>query len=136
MRRFWHPVACSRDVTTRPKKVRILNEDLILFRDGCGRPGLLYPRCAHRDRVRQPWYHVEELYGLVFAYMGPPEKKPLLTRWDILEDIAADEEIVCFGPMAVNGETSIEIMPWNWLADFENTMDPHHVRIRRAPWKP
>ena len=48
MRRFWHPIACSSDVTTRPRALRILNEDLILFRDGKGRVGLLYPRCAHR----------------------------------------------------------------------------------------
>ena len=28
--------------------------------------------------VRQPWYPVEECYGLIFAYMGPPAKKPVL----------------------------------------------------------
>ena len=38
------------------------------------------------DNVRQPWYPVEERYGLVFAYMGPPEKKPVLPRWDTLEN--------------------------------------------------
>ena len=25
-----------------------------------------------RDKVRQPWYPLEERYGLIFAYMGPP----------------------------------------------------------------
>ena len=129
MRRYWHPVAVATNVTARPQKVRFLGEDLILFRDRKGRPGLLYPRCMHRgttlfygkvedegirccyhgwlfgvdgtcldqpcepehglhrDVARQPWYPVEERYGLVFAYMGPPEKKPLLTRWDVLEDV-------------------------------------------------
>ena len=38
-----------------------------------------------RDRVRQPWYPVQELYGLIFAYMGPPEKKPVLPRYECLE---------------------------------------------------
>ncbi|HXQ45858.1 MAG TPA: hypothetical protein VN806_04530, partial [Caulobacteraceae bacterium] len=47
MRRFWQPVARSVDATTRPRKVRLLGEDLILFRDGAGKPGLLYPRCMH-----------------------------------------------------------------------------------------
>ena len=28
-----------------------------------------------RDKVRQPWYPVAERYGLIFAYMGPSEKK-------------------------------------------------------------
>jgi phenylpropionate dioxygenase-like ring-hydroxylating dioxygenase large terminal subunit len=31
-----------------------------------------------RERIRQPWYLVQELYGLVFAYMGPPDKRPIL----------------------------------------------------------
>ena len=45
MRRYWQPVLASRNVTTRPREVRILGEDLIIFRDGAGRPGLLYRRC-------------------------------------------------------------------------------------------
>ena len=28
-----------------------------------------------RDKMRQPWYPVAERYGLIFAYMGPSEKK-------------------------------------------------------------
>ena len=28
-----------------------------------------------KDKVRQPWYPLEERYGLIFAYMGPPEKQ-------------------------------------------------------------
>ncbi len=47
-RRYWQPVATSEQATTRPKKIRVLGEDLILFRDRKGRPGLLYPRCMHR----------------------------------------------------------------------------------------
>lgn len=48
LRRFWHPVAVADQVTTTPKKVKILGEDLVLFRDGKGRVGLLYPHCMHR----------------------------------------------------------------------------------------
>src|SRR5690348_4257791 len=48
LRRYWHPIALSAAVTMRPQKVRVLGEDLILFRDGKGRAGLLEPRCAHR----------------------------------------------------------------------------------------
>src|SRR5208282_468116 len=43
MRRYWQPVAVSADVVDRPQYVRILGEDLILFRDKKGRPGLVYP---------------------------------------------------------------------------------------------
>ena len=39
MRRYWQPVAVSRDVTDIPQNVRILGEDLILFRDKTRPPG-------------------------------------------------------------------------------------------------
>ncbi len=42
--------------------------------------------------VRQPWYPVQERYGLVFAYLGPPERLPLLPRYDILEDARRPDE--------------------------------------------
>ena len=172
MRRYWHPVALSSQATTRPRQVRILGEDLILFRDGRGRPGLLTPRCAHRgtslyygkvddagirccyhgwqfdvhgrcidqpcepegglrrERVRQPWYPVDERYGLVFAYLGPVESRPVLPRWDVLEELGPDEELVphltSYGAKA---DAEMEIVPWNWLQDWENIMDPFHVPI-------
>ena len=34
----------------------------------------------YKDEVRQPWYPAEEYRGLVFVYMGPLDKKPLLPR--------------------------------------------------------
>jgi phenylpropionate dioxygenase-like ring-hydroxylating dioxygenase large terminal subunit len=35
--------------------------------------------------VRQPWYPLQERYGLIFAYLGPAEKKPVLPRYECLE---------------------------------------------------
>ena len=48
LRRYWQPIALSSEATALPKQIRRLGEDLILFRNGRGEPGLLYPRCAHR----------------------------------------------------------------------------------------
>ena len=48
LRRYWQPLARAEEATKFPRMVRIFGEDLILFRDGSGRPGLLYPRCMHR----------------------------------------------------------------------------------------
>jgi len=126
MRRYWHPVGLARDAGATPRMVRVLGEDLVLFRDAAGRPGLVHPHCTHRgaslyygkveergirccyhgwlfdvqghcleqpcepeggrarDARRQPWYPLEERYGLVWAYLGPPEKKPVLPRYDAL----------------------------------------------------
>ena len=49
LRRYWWPVAFSDQLKgPRPKPVRLLGEEFVLFRDGSGRPGLLEPQCAHR----------------------------------------------------------------------------------------
>jgi nitrite reductase/ring-hydroxylating ferredoxin subunit len=173
LRRYWHPIAQSANATTTPQKLRILGEDLILFRDGSGRAGLLHARCAHRgttlyygkvdergirccyhgwqfdvegrcidqpcepeggkhrDKVRQPWYPLEERYGLVFAYMGPPAKKPVLPRYDILENLGADEMVFPSGPsgFGAGADDSVKLIPCNWLQQYENTMDPFHLTI-------
>ena len=170
LRRYWHPVALASDADGDPRQLRALGEDLILFRDGAGRAGLLYPRCVHRGAslyygrveddgirccyhgwkfavdgqcleqpcepdngaatcrlVRQPHYPVKELYGLIFAYMGPPEKQPILPRYDVLENIGAGEFIEPDGNSIGSGGPVI--VPCNWLQHFENVMDPFHVPI-------
>src|SRR5262245_58131750 len=48
LRRFWQPVAFARDLMETPLRVRILGEDLVVFRDRGGRVGLLHLHCAHR----------------------------------------------------------------------------------------
>ncbi len=47
-RRYWLPVGISVDVTDAPQKRRVLGEDLVLFRDENGRPGLIGSHCPHR----------------------------------------------------------------------------------------
>src|ERR1700680_3429074 len=44
MRRYWHPVGLASHATATPRDVRVLGEDLILFRDGRGRAGLAWAR--------------------------------------------------------------------------------------------
>src|SRR6185295_7297840 len=48
LRRFWQPVALSAELTDRPERVRVLGEDLVVFRDGRGQTGLLHLHCPHR----------------------------------------------------------------------------------------
>ena len=48
LRRYWWPVGISADLKDRPTLVRVLGEDLALFRDGSGRVGLLAAQCSHR----------------------------------------------------------------------------------------
>src|SRR6266705_6772783 len=127
LRSFWQPVAFARDLKDVPLRIRIMCEDLVIFRDKGGRVGLLQLNCAHRgtslvyglvsergirccyhgwlydvdgsilempgepasstlkDRLCQGAYPVHEYCGLIFAYMGPPERKPVFPLYDTFD---------------------------------------------------
>jgi len=157
MRRYWHPVAAlselSDDQPTKP--VRLLGEDLVLYRLRGGRLGLITNRCAHRgmdlsygipeedglrcayhgwmydvsgqcieqpsepsrsnykNEIKLTAYPVEELGGLVWAYLGPTPA-PLVPRWDM------------FAWDNVTREISAVMLPCNWLQTVDNALDPAH----------
>jgi 5,5'-dehydrodivanillate O-demethylase oxygenase subunit len=51
MRRYWHPIAASGELDSSPfrtKGLKILGEDLVLFRDRSGSLGLITRYCPHR----------------------------------------------------------------------------------------
>ena len=69
MRRYWHPVAAVSQLNERhTKKVRLLGEDLILYKDRSGDYGLIEPHCAHR-RMNMI-YGIPEEHGLRCPYHG------------------------------------------------------------------
>ncbi len=70
LRRYWMPVAPVQDLTDeRPTKfVRVLGEDLVLFRDRSGNVGLIQDHCAHRG-ASMLYGRVEER-GIACAYHG------------------------------------------------------------------
>jgi nitrite reductase/ring-hydroxylating ferredoxin subunit len=68
MRRYWQPVCLSADLKDLPKPVRILGEDLVAFRDGEGKVGLLFFRCSHRGTSLE--YGRVEARGLRCCYHG------------------------------------------------------------------
>jgi len=157
LRRFWHPILMSERLLDKPLPLRILGEDLILFRDLAGDIGLVHKHCSHRgmsleygiiaehgircayhawcfaptgqiletpgeppksvlkDRVFHGAYPVVDYKGLLFAYFGPPEKKPAFPRLDMME--LPDNEMV---PWQIHS-------PCNWLQISENSMDPYHT---------
>jgi len=160
LRRYWYPVAATSELIERPTKgVKILGEELVLYRDKQGRPGLIGSQCAHRrmsmllgipekeglrcayhgwlydrngkcleqpyeqaedpnsnfkERIRMPAYPVQELGGLIFAYLGA-EPVPLLPRWDL------------FVRDGVLRDIGAAVIPCNWLQIMENSLDPVHV---------
>lgn len=68
LRRFWHPVAMASEVGDLPRALRILGEDLVLFRDGGGRYGLVHRRCPHRQASLE--YGTCEARGIRCCYHG------------------------------------------------------------------
>ncbi|MDH3762737.1 MAG: aromatic ring-hydroxylating dioxygenase subunit alpha [Gammaproteobacteria bacterium] len=48
LRRYWQPVALTREVEDVPRLIRVLGEELVLFRDKSGRYGLVHKQCPHR----------------------------------------------------------------------------------------
>jgi phenylpropionate dioxygenase-like ring-hydroxylating dioxygenase large terminal subunit len=163
LRRFWQPVAFVRDLGDVPRRIRIMGEDLIVFRDGSGRIGLLQLHCTHRGtslefgilqprgirccyhgwvfdvdgriletpgepadstlqhRLCQGAYPTLEFCGLVFAYMGPPDAKPVFPAYDTF-DVPGLE----LRPAAQF------LMPCNWLQVKDNAMDPVHTSFLHA----
>jgi phenylpropionate dioxygenase-like ring-hydroxylating dioxygenase large terminal subunit len=161
LRRFWHPVAVAEDLKNLPIAIRILDEELVLFRDGSGKIGLLELHCSHRgtslefgqiqkkgirccyhawlydidgkildtpgepadstlkDRLYHGAYPTLEYEGLVFAYMGPPDKRPVFPVYDsyhIKPDL----------PIAVETRYVQHSWPANWLQIRENALDISH----------
>jgi phenylpropionate dioxygenase-like ring-hydroxylating dioxygenase large terminal subunit len=48
LRRFWQPVILASELGALPRRVRILGEDLVAFRDKSGAIGLVEIHCPHR----------------------------------------------------------------------------------------
>ncbi len=49
LRRYWHPVGCSQLVTSKPQRVTVMGEELVLYRGASGETHLMQLRCAHRS---------------------------------------------------------------------------------------
>ena len=97
LRRYWQPVCTSDELRDLPKKVKLLCEELVVFRDKKGRVGALEPHCSHRGTSLE-WGRVEE-EGLRCCYHGwlydtqgqcidmPCETEEFLRRMDLSQHI-------------------------------------------------
>ena len=70
LRRYWHPIAGASELTGKKftRMVRLLGEDLVLYKDRSGTYGLIEPLCAHR-RINL-LYGVPLQHGLRCPYHG------------------------------------------------------------------
>ena len=92
MRRYWIPVAYERDLGDVPKRIRILGENLVIYKDKQGTIGLLELHCSHRgsslefgiieDRGIKCCYHGwrYDYDGTILDTPGEPEDSTLKDR--------------------------------------------------------
>ena len=168
LRRFWQPVALTEELRDLPHSIKIMGEELVVFKDRSGRIGLLELHCSHRgtslefgliedkgirccyhgwqfdvdgkildtpgeppdstykERLCHGAYPVHEYKGLVFAYMGPPDKIPPFPIYDIFEVPGC----VLHVGQAVASQKNIK--PCNWMQIVDNVPDIVHVDYLHA----
>jgi 5,5'-dehydrodivanillate O-demethylase oxygenase subunit len=69
LRRYWHPIAATAELEEHPTKaVRLMGEDLVLFKDKSGNYGLIDRHCPHRRADLS--YGMPEACGLRCMYHG------------------------------------------------------------------
>lgn len=66
--------------------------------------------------IRQPAYKAFERHGLVFAYMGPPEKEPPFPEWETDFTVSETDELVPYSNW----------QHCNWLQVQDNAADNYH----------
>jgi phenylpropionate dioxygenase-like ring-hydroxylating dioxygenase large terminal subunit len=155
LRRFWQPVAFSHELKDLPIRIRILSEDLILFRDGSGRVGLLQLHCSHRgvsleyglvsERGIRCCYHgwLYDIDGKILETPGEPALSPL--KNEICHGAYPVHEhngiiFAYMGPpnaippfpkydtLDYSGYFPVKfIIPCNWVQILDNGMDPVHA---------
>ncbi len=160
LRRYWHPIALAQDLSDEnpTKFVRVLGEDLVLFRDKSGNTGLIADKCPHRN-ASMVYGRVEER-GISCAYHGwlmdcegniietPPERNDAIMK--NVKTTAYPVQIFLsmiwtyMGPTPVppmtrydtlfrkDGHRDIRLHPvldCNWLQAMENSMDPAHLQV-------
>lgn len=161
LRRFWQPVAVACELTEEnpTRFVRVLGEDLVLFRDKSGRVGLLADHCSHRG-ASLLYGRVEER-GIACAYHGwlydvrgncletPAEPADSKFHLTVKHKAYPVERFIgiywaYMGPqpapvlprykewVATDRRIRVTVYPQldcNWLTAVENALDPAHLQI-------
>ena len=157
MRRYWHPIAGVAELDENPvKKVRLLGEDLVLYRDRSGNLGLIDEPCPHR-RVSLEYGIPEETglrcpyHGWLFNHEGRCIEQPAEPWNSTFKDRVTTKAyraqelgglvFVYLGPEPapllprfdilvwenVTRQVAVTKLPCNWLQAMENSLDPVHV---------
>lgn len=157
LRRYWMPVALAEQVGDLPFRLRVLGEDLVLFREKGGRLGLVHLHCCHRNMSLE--FGIVEEGGIRCSYHGwkygldgtiletpcePPasqvKSRTCLGAYPVVEFkgiifayMGPRKTMPPFPVMDTFDEDGDEMIPYliespcNWLQVMENAWDPFHV---------
>ncbi len=157
LRRYWHPIGTVGEMqTTWTKRVRILGEDLVLYRTRAGAYGFIAEQCPHRrasfahgiptaDGIRCP-YHGWEFAndGRCIGQPNEPERSTFRDRvvtpsypvgelggllWAYLGPLPAPL-IPRLDGLVADGTIRVlgsAVVPCNWLQIMENSLDAVHT---------
>jgi nitrite reductase/ring-hydroxylating ferredoxin subunit len=157
LRRFWHPIALSKNLPAgKAIEVRLLGEDLALYRGQGGKPHLMTNRCAHRlTKLHTGWVEGDDLrcmyHGWKYDPSGQcverPAERPGSEKAVRIAAYAVHEYcgllFACLGegeppefdllrkPGFEGADMMLfqrtELWPCNWLQHAENSLDSVHV---------
>jgi len=161
LRRYWLPVAIAKELTDEnpTKFVRVLCEDLVLFKDKRGRVGLIADHCVHRGasllygRVEERGiacaYHgwlydtegnclecpaepAESKFHLTVKQKAYPVQKFLSMYWAYMgpEPAPAIPKYDAWVSKEAKRRITVEHrLDCNWFQAMENSVDPAHLQI-------
>ena len=155
LRRAWQPVCLSQELGEVPKVVRLLDEELVLFRTRAGRLGLVEKHCSHRGASLE--YGLPTETGLQCCYHGwhfAPDGTILDTPNDpestvkerlfhpaypvheyrgiVFAYMGPPEDVPEFPILDAYVQPGTEAVPFslyfpcNWVQLLDNTQDPTH----------
>lgn len=157
LRKFWHPVGLSDEIGPgKARPVRVLSEDLTLYRGASGKAHLIGGRCAHRCTVLHTgWVQGEDIrcmyHGWLYDGTGlcteiPAENRPRLKPVRIpgypvheycglIFAYLGEEPVPEFGLPRKhvledkNRAVIVNKQIWdcNWFQQVENSLDAVHV---------
>jgi phthalate 4,5-dioxygenase len=165
LRRFWMPALLSSELPERdgpPKKIKVLGEELLAFRDSNGRVGIVEQHCPHRGA--NLYYGRNEECGIRCAFHGwkfdvegncvdLPTSPPESTYKETIKLLAypvrewADMVWVYMGPREAMPELpqlEVGLLPpgsryvtkkWqdcNWVQSVEGALDTAHFSFLHA----
>ena len=162
LRRYWHPFMLASELGDLPVALKLLGEDLVVFRDKSGRLGLLHKHCAHRgaslefgiigDRGIRCCYHGWhfDVDGTILDTPAEPPTSRIRQNfcqgaYHVREEhgllfayMGPPESVPDFPYYDTFSDTSSTVAPFklplpcNWVQIVENAADPIHNAFLHA----